>query len=72
MTTLSRDECPCGCKGDVPLPTGLGDTPFVSVDSVKVYLATATCRTRYEEKQPDTNIVMLQLAHVKDSIEKTS
>lgn len=64
MTTLARDECPCGCKGDVPLPTGLGDTPFVSVESVKVYLATATCRERYTEKFSDKKILRLPTAPV--------
>ncbi len=46
MTAETRDLCPCGCGGEVPPVTGFGTTPFISVDGIKVYLATTQCSKR--------------------------
>lgn len=67
MNTQRIDPCPCGCDGDVPTATGFGTTPFISVNGIKVYLATDDCRTRYTEKFVDEKIVRLPTVPVKAS-----
>lgn len=65
------DPCPCGCEGDVPTPSGFGTTPFVSVDGIKVYLATDACWAPYAEKLAGEKVLKFPPPPARVAIEKT-
>lgn len=58
------DLCPCGCEREVPRPTGLGDTPFVSDGEKKTFLARHECREAYITAKLSAEVTVIHLPKI--------